>query len=147
MNRLANLLVYERDGTWAEAWRRALRRAAAVPAVRVVELRSLDDCRESLEEAPTCVVALDAAAAPIDRVLDFVVEIERRYPRAVVVVWLPPHLAEHAALVRELGAAHVLSALREVPSAVSLVCRHVARHVSDLVDPLADVLANLPWSE
>ncbi len=95
------VIVCERTLKWAAALRRHL------PAnARLRETRALGECAVELDAAPESFLVLELSESNLPRVLAFLAELARRWPRAAALVVAEPSLAEHQWLVREAGAVH-----------------------------------------
>lgn len=148
----AALIVCERSGAWAAAWRQSWsrqvdRRTLQLPAVRCVETRSGAECLESLADAPAAFVLVELTAASRQQSLALLSQIMLRSRQAVVAVAAERRLAPYEWRVRELGAAHFLMSPRELPALCRMVERHATR-ASEIDLELEDrIWAELPWGE
>jgi hypothetical protein len=139
----SGLILCERTGRWAVAFRRAL----GVRRTAVTETRSLAACTARLSEQPASVVAVEVTAANLERVLAAVPAWQRRHPQCRFVALVAEELAAAEDLLREAGAVDVLHRAREVPQAARLVVRHMDAAPADGV-PLEQAIASkLPWSK
>lgn len=144
----ASLIVYERTGDWAAAWRRVL---TGRPEVRIVETRNFDDLGSQVEINPRAAVALELTASSVDSVLGWLASYQRRFPSGVVLVLAARQLACYEDLARELGAAWFVTSLRQLPALAGVVVRHAVRQLAS--PPFGSqpsieeqVKARLPWS-
>jgi hypothetical protein len=143
----AALIVCERTGNWAAAWRRAFGRSPlGQPQVPIVETRSLDECRQSLRLSPASFVSLELTAANLDSICELLSSLERQFPAAIAVVTAARSLDGCEPIVRELGALHFVSSPRALPSLASIVRRHLARQPRPDRDPAERIRASLPWA-
>ena len=139
----SSLIICERTGRWAVAFRRALgdRRNA------ITESRSLAACAAQLAAQPASVVAIEVTAANLERVLAAVSAWQRRHPQCRIVALVAEGLGAAEDLLREAGAVGVLHRAREVPQAAKLVVRHVDAAPSDDVPLEQAIVSRLPWSK
>ena len=122
------LIVFERMGDWAVAWRRALA-AADLSAVEVVETRSIDECIELLESQGDALLVAEAVPITVHAVLELLAMVDRRFPRATSIVMAEPLLRRTTGQTfREHGAQLVISSRYELPSAMRLTKKHFARN-------------------
>jgi hypothetical protein len=136
------LLICERTGRWAIAWRRALGAEA-----RVQEVRSLKQVDEFLLTTPNVPVAVDGAAFSSEKLLQAIARWSAA--RATVLVMAPQAWAEEESTLREAGATHVVFSPRSLRPAVCLVERHYQRLPSQPaeVGTLEErIQARLPWA-
>jgi hypothetical protein len=136
------VIVCERTGAWARALRRELDDFAA----RIVETRSLSECRQELAASSASVVALEFTAATTDATLEFLSRLLSDFPRGQAVVLAGRDRRAWEWLVRELGAVHVVRSPRQMPSVAEIVRRHL-----DAFPPQPDlaeqILAELSWGD
>ena len=137
----SSLILCERTGRWAVAFRRAL--GGRCTAVK--ESRSLAACAAHLVEQPASVVAVEVTAANLERVLAAVPAWQRRHPQCRFVALLAEELAAAEELLREAGAVDVLHRAREVPQAAKLVVRHLDAAPADDVPLEQAIVSRLPW--
>lgn len=94
----------------------------------VVESRSLDECRELLDEHPTALAVIELSRGNIEAVCSLLASIERRWPRAVVVLVTDAELRDETELLlREHGAQHVMSSRYDLTGAIDIARRHFRR--------------------
>lgn len=144
----AVLIVCERRGDWAAAWRQALLARGTrdgQPPIRLVETRSLADCRRELAANPAATVAVELTDAGADNTLSWLAAVEHEFPAAVVVVMAARRLAGYEELVRELGVAWFTTAPRQLLRLVSVFERHAARLPATEMSVEERVAAQLPW--
>lgn len=146
------LIVCERTGQWAAAWRQAwLRRsqrsARPLPEVRCIETRSPAECLEKLAKAPAAFVLVELTAESCDRALELLSQIALRCRQAVAAVAAERRLADHEWLARELGAAHFIISPRELPGLCRMVERHAALAPEIELELEERIWASLPWGE
>jgi hypothetical protein len=148
----ATLIVCERNGAWAAAWRqswsrRAEQRASSLPDVRCLETRSGAECLERLADAPAAVVLVELTAASSERSLSLLSQIALCSRQALAVVAAERQFAPYEWTIRELGAVHFLVSPRELPALCGLVERHAARAPEIELELEDGIWAELPWGE
>jgi DNA-binding response OmpR family regulator len=136
------LIVCEQTGRWAAALRLALENER----LRIVETRSLAECGERLEESPEALVAVELTPANLDAVLEWLLNFERNFPDARVVVLADRGLEGYELLARELGAVHFTTSPRQLDQMIPLVRAFQPRRPGEL-SPTEQILADLPWDE
>lgn len=125
------LIVCERTGDWAVAWRSALAGGGRTATVTISESRSIDECRALLDEHSAAVAVIEITQTNFEAGCSLLADLERRWPRAAVMVVVDSKARAEAELpLREHGAQHVMSSRYELPSAVQLALRHFARGTS-----------------
>jgi hypothetical protein len=136
------LLICERTGRWAIAWRGALGAEA-----RVQEVRSLKQVDEILQPTPSVPVAVDGAAFSSEKLLQAIARWSAA--GATVLVMAPQDWVGEESTFREVGATHVVFSPRSLRPAVRLV----ERHYRGLPDEPAEVgtveeriRRRLPWA-
>lgn len=135
------LIVCERTGRWAVAFRRALGKRE----IAILESRSLSACESPLAENPAAIVAVEATASNLEAVLVALPKWQRRFADCRIIVLAAAELAAAEHLLREAGAMSVLYSTRHVPAAANLVVRHGARCPAT-EQPLESLIQNrLPW--
>ena len=135
------LIVCERTGRWAVAFRRAL----AERGTALVESRSLQECETRLTENPAAIVAIEMTARNLESVLLALPKWQRHFADCRFVVLSAAELAAAEHLLREAGAISVLYSTRHVPAAAKLVSRHGARSPAT-EQPLESLIQErLPW--
>ncbi len=139
----SSLVICERTGRWAVAFRRALGKGRA----SIKESRSLAACAAQLAAQPAAVVALEVTSANLDRVLTLVPAWQRRHPQCRFVALVAQELAPAGDLLREAGAMAVLHGARDVSQAARLVERHVAALPAEDLALEQSILSRLPWSK
>jgi len=154
------LLVCERRGDWAFALKRAFAQLPAGERPRIVETRSVAECRERWNSsdgvgAASAALVVEWNPAAAEPICELLMAHARRLPTGVrIVVAAPPADAlERSAcesLLREAGATEVVDSPRRVAAAVDLVRRRLAARPQSVaaVEPesIADrVRASLPW--
>jgi DNA-binding response OmpR family regulator len=132
------IVVCERRKVWAVA----LRRESARSDLRIVETRTLDDCRQEAQHAPSALVVCEATRDRLEAVLRFLVEWQTQPAAPPVAVVGERSMRRHAAALREAGAVHVMFSPRQLAGVVRMATRHAARR------PAADErsLTQLAWS-
>ena len=138
----SQIIVCEKTGRWAVAFRRALFRQG----VPLKESRSLVGCGRELAQRPASVVAVEVTADNLEAAVSALIDWSRSFPGSRIVAVGDSQVASAALLLREAGAIAVLTSAREVPSVIPLVQRHIANvPAADL--PLEQAAwASLPWS-
>jgi len=145
--RTARWIVCERTGTWAAALRTRLRqRGDDLPGGLIREARGLAECQPLLCRWPASVVALEVTRTDFSACVDWVVELEHRFPRALAVILSQLDLPEAEWALREAGAGHVIRSLRDVELVTQLAVRHVRRAPRAHIGAVERILAELPWS-
>jgi hypothetical protein len=142
MNHKPGVIVCERKGAWAAGLRRHLPRE-----VRLRETRVLADCASALAEAPGSLVVLELTLAHLDGVLEFLGDVESRYPLAAVVVVADRSLEPYEGLFREAGAVHFATSPRTADALARLAARHLARLPQQTGTLAARIWTSLPWPE
>jgi hypothetical protein len=136
-----HLIICEKMGRWAAALRLALEGQEP----HIVETRSLAGCERALAKSPWSLMAIEATAANLEAVLDFVLRATARFPHLSVVVLLDSDASEAAALFCEAGAIGVVVSLLEAPRLARLARRQFA--IAPQHEPgLAEFVASrMPW--
>jgi hypothetical protein len=137
------LIVLERDGHWATA----LRLAISEPAVRLVEVRSWDECWRRLQEHPSALVAVELTDANIDAVVAALGRIERKFPQAAPLIFAERKLAPYRGVLCEAGALHFVTSPRELGGVNEILCRRSHFSVTDASNGLDEIVAELPWRD
>jgi hypothetical protein len=139
------IVIYEATGDWAVALRRE-----ALPPLGVVETRSTDELLRELSQSPAAVVAIEISASRIEDAIAKVAKIGRQFPRAVIVALTNRPLGRLEPIIRESGAAHVVSSTRQAAEITAIAQKHLAS--MDQNDFNAEegnyeqqILAHLPW--
>lgn len=147
------MIVCERTGQWAVAWRQAWRRAAPPGGepreLPLIETRSPAECLATLAACPAAFVLIELAAASCEQNLELLLQISLLDRQATAAVAAERPLAEYEWLVRELGAVHFLTSPREL----SPLCRMASRYAvllpdvksRDEVDGDEHIWNRLPW--
>ncbi|MCI0361599.1 MAG: hypothetical protein L0211_24210 [Planctomycetaceae bacterium] len=137
------LIVCEKSGRWAVAFRRAL----TDEVQRISEVRSIFGCESMLEEHRTSIVAVEVTTANLDGVIAAIPSWLRRFPHCRVLALTEAELASAETLLREAGAVAVLKSTRDASAAARLVERHFAA-APEIDLPLAQAIAaGLPWAK
>jgi DNA-binding NarL/FixJ family response regulator len=137
-------IVLERDGHWAAAIRQEL----ADAAVHIVETRSWDEVWQLVGQTPSALIAAELSAANAERILSALATIERRHPRAAMIVLADRQLASCRDLLLEAGALHFITSPRRLDEIRCIVCRRAERFKPSLAgrDRLEEIRDSLPWS-
>jgi hypothetical protein len=139
------LIVLELDGHWAAA----LRRAIGEPAVRLVEVRSWDECWRRLQEHPSALVGVELTDANIDAVVAALGRIDRQFPQAAPLIFAERKLARYRGALCEAGALHFVTSPRELGGVNEILCRrsHFSETVAGASNRLDEIVAELPWRD
>jgi hypothetical protein len=137
----AKILVCERNGHWAVALRRALRRTRQ----RVHETRSFAECRQELARSEASFVAWELVPGSDELMLRRLLELRRDFPRACVAVLARRGLESFQWVLRAAGACHVVFSPRDAASVARLVERHVAETAEEDLTFREAVWRRLPW--
>jgi hypothetical protein len=145
------VIICERTGEWAIAWRRVWsRRASGSGPIRLIETRSASHCRDALADVPEAFTIVELAPSACDAALDLLRDILFRFPRAPCAVVADDRLRGYEWLARELGALDFIT----TPLTLDRLCLPAARHLArwrppreygrheDLAQRLWD---ELPW--
>ena len=116
-----HLIVCEKSGRWAVAFRRAL----GGEARQMIEVRSILSCETMLAQHPTSIIAIEITAANLDTLVAAVPGWLRSFPHCRVLALAEADLASAETLLREAGAVAVLHSTREAPAACRLIERHI----------------------
>jgi hypothetical protein len=137
------LILCEKTGRWAVAFRRAL----ADEARQMIEVRSILGCETMLAQHPASLVAIEITAGNLDAVVGAFPGWLRNFPHCRVMALAAADLASAETLLREAGAVAVLQSTRDAPAACRLIERHFeAVPATDL--PLEQAIeATLPWAK
>jgi hypothetical protein len=139
---VARLIVSEKAGQWAAAFRRLLLHGA----LRVHETRSLVECWEELGKSPASFLVLELTEDNVDSLLTRLDDLNRRYPAASAAVVAARRLSRYEWLIREAGAAHVLFSPRRLEPIVTMARRHLDRAPREKMSFRKSVWARLPWA-
>ena len=136
------LVICERRNRWAVA----LRRSLAESSLRVVETRTLDDCRREAERAPWAVVVCEISQENAEAVLRFLVESQVDANSPPVVVVGQRELRESEAAFRTAGAVHAVFTARELGGVARMVLRQAEQRPEQDASSLAEwAWSQLPW--
>ncbi len=138
---LPPLIVCERTGRWALAWRKALR----ATNIRVIETRSVPECRQRLVESPGAAVSLEWRTENAESTLEILAGWDDEYPTALAMVTADHRLAEAEELAREAGAAWFVTSVRQLPSLAAVVARHAAQQPQPAASAHDRIWEQLPW--
>jgi hypothetical protein len=151
------LLICERTGTWAAALRRVDRSTIEQPPPRIVEARSLVECRKGFDgpssaDFAVAPLVVESTIGDLADLLDLLTVHVRRRPRVPRFVVGPLPSDDFELLLREAGAVDWIASPRGVDRIVQTLRRYdpsvAAPRVSLLEPPisLTDRLrASLPW--
>jgi len=136
------LIICEKTGRWAVAFRRAL----ADRGERIVEARSLAGCARQLDRHPASFVAIEISAVNLDTVLAVVPDWLRRFPHCRVIALLESDLAAAESLLREAGVVAVVRTTREAPTVALRAQQHLDAAPADDLPLEQAILSSLPWA-
>ncbi|MBN8626514.1 MAG: hypothetical protein J0M17_13585 [Planctomycetes bacterium] len=151
------LLICERTGTWAAALRRGVRSTAERPTPRIIETRSLVECRKgfdgpSSDDFAVAPLVVESTIGDLADLLDLLTVHLRRRPRVPRFVVGPLPSDDFELLLSEAGAVDWIASPRNVGRIVQTLRRYdprIAAPPVDLLKPqtsLTDRLrASLPW--
>ncbi|MCE9524898.1 MAG: hypothetical protein K8R36_02455 [Planctomycetales bacterium] len=141
----------ERSGDWAVAWRQtAARESLSLP---LVETRSLVEAAESLAGQPTVFLVVELQVGNLERVVDLLRTLDRRYPQARAAVVAPRSLRASGGLMRELGVVDFVTSPRQLGPLVQAARRHAELLAGEGVAEDTDqttterIWAKLPWND
>ena len=137
----ALLIVCERDGRWSTALR--LRMPQGLP--QICETRVLDDCWATLRQCPASFVVVELTETGADALLDRLACRERLFPLVRVAVVADRQLADYEPLVREAGAIHFTTSIREAAPLADLARRHLDRAPRPDRTHTEKIFDRLPW--
>ena len=138
----ADVIICERSGSWAAALRPVVVDAGA----RVRETRTLVECEIELEHSPTAVVAVEVTAENLARALHCVDAWRASYPGAMLVALLAREVGQFDEVLREAGAAHVVTGTRRLHG-ISAIIEVRTRRRSGRPNMLEEIWAGLPWDD
>ena len=139
--RSCQLIICERESQFAPALRRELANNASL----VVETRSLAGSEAALAESPESLAVIEATAANLASVVDFLVRLRERYPRASVAVVLNCITINDESLFNEAGAIAVVRSVLEAPAIARLAERKFAAASKSELSLPEFVAQRLPW--
>lgn len=137
----------ESRGGWAVACRQALVKAPNAADIRLIETRTLADCRREIRSSPGALVTIELTADRCDDALKLMLELSRWQPRVAVAVTAERAWRNYEPLVRELGAVHFVVSPRQVSPLAEIASRHLARWSECDQTEEERTLARLPWRE
>jgi hypothetical protein len=140
----ASLIVCERTGRWAAAWRKAFE-AAGVP-YSLVNTRSLAACEAELREAPSSMAAIELTPSNVEDLARFAVDVMRRHPLSRWLALAEPGLADCRWPVYEMGAVSFAVSVRELPRLTGIFQRHALRRPEPQQGLRDRMWARLPWA-
>ena len=100
-----------------------LRRSLRATGVRVIETRSMADCRQRLSESSGAAVSLEWRADTADSILELLARWDDEHPEVLAIVTAVRGPAEIEELVREAGAAWFVNSVRQLPALAAVVAR------------------------
>lgn len=137
----ARLIVCERSGRWAAAFRRM-----AADDLPLRETRSFEQVERELEKLPASVAAIEINGVSAARIASQLAAWTTRYSAARFLLLAEADVADSEPELREAGACHVVYSSRELAATVELVRRHLARAPRPELSLEESILAALPWS-
>lgn len=137
----ARFIVCERTGQWAVALRRELPR----PDVYLHQTRSVSECWELLGRYPASFLVVELTRANADALLDRMAWLERDFPLARVAVVAQRSLGIYEQLIRQAGAVHFTSSLRDLRPLACLACRHLDQAPRPQRSVTEQIWDSLPW--
>jgi hypothetical protein len=137
----ARLLVCEKTGRWAAA----LRREVAGSALRVVESRSLAECRREVERSPASFVLVELTGANVVKIVEWIESVLREFPELRIAVLGHREAREHEAQVREAGAIYVAFSPRRLGPVVRMARRRLALAPQEELTFREKLWKRLPW--
>jgi hypothetical protein len=147
----APLILCERSGGWAVAWRKCWAATVGRRPCRVVETRSAAECRDVLQElkrAGTAAgfVVAELSAAQLTETLDLLATIEREFPEFRTAAVANRSLqAMLDPVVRELGAVDLVVSPRRLAPLVRTAAKHLARQAGRELNERERIMDSLPW--
>jgi hypothetical protein len=138
----AKVIVCEPGSSWAVAMRREM---GSLP-VRIHETRSLEECRQLLDEFPASFLVVQLTRAGLEGLLGLLAHLARDYPWARLAVVAGRELAAAEWLVREAGAVHFAASPRQLAGLVRSAHRHCEAVPGPRLSLAEEVWAGLPWS-
>ena len=134
------LLILERTGVWARAWRER-------PVdIRAHELRSLADLETELVAAPASMLFLEFEPANWESRCHAALKWNRQYAQVRMVALTTAKMNFLEPVLRELGVADVISHVRELSRVSGFVRRHMYQFPSADRTLLEQWLARVPWT-
>jgi hypothetical protein len=135
------LIVCERTGRWALAWRKSL----GSKRVRLIETRSVAECRQTLAKMPTAAVSLEWRAETAEATCEMLANWDRDFPGALPIVTADRSQNEAETLAREAGAAWFVISPRQLPALGPMLLRHLARQPQPSASMRERIWEQLPW--
>ncbi len=137
----AKFIVCEPGLSWAVG----LRREAGTWPIRIHETRSLEQCRQLLDEHPASFLVIQLTRAGLEGLLGFLARIRGDYPWARLAVVSGRELAAAERLLREAGAVHFLTSPRQLAGLIRTARRHLEAVPQPQLSPAEEIWAALPW--
>jgi hypothetical protein len=141
------VIVCERTGRWAAALRRDAAGAPRILETRILETRTLDDCRAELRLHPQALVVCEVTENNLPRVLRLLVELQATSPATRAMIVGARTLERHEALLREAGAVHALFSPRSMRAAGDMLRRQAAGASSEPESLETLAWSRLPWGD
>ena len=142
------VLICERTGAWAAAWRRVWSRRATHGnlAPRLIEVRSTQECREVAADHPATFVVAELTAAGVEQTLDLLFDLGSRFPGVASAVVAERAMSAYEELARELGALAFAVSPLDLEPVCDLAQRHLCRGAIEPSDIYEKIWSELPWS-
>jgi hypothetical protein len=137
----ALVVLCERAPRYAIAIRRLL------PDVKVLETRHLDDATAALQVSPDALLVLDVEARKAPQTIAFLAQLQGELPRVRTIAGIPCASVPWELLLREAGAAYVLTTPRKLNSLAPWMRAHLARAPQPQISLRERVWQRLPWPE
>lgn len=137
----SQLILCEKRGDWAVAFRRALPELAE----RIRETRSCDECWDELKTAPASIVAVAVERQSVAASWEFLAKVARRFNAARTLILAAPEVRPFAWQLRSAGAVAAIFSWLEVPQIAPLVARHLAMYPSRDRSLRQQIMDRLPW--
>jgi hypothetical protein len=135
------LILCEKNPHFAPAVRREL----TGNSIQMIETRGLAACEAALAESPESLVAIETTVANLEAVVDFVLNLGSRYPRARAVALLNTDMAAAETLLAEAGAIAVFHSLLDAPALARLAERKAGGVSPEDLSLQEFVAERLPW--
>ncbi|HTN74087.1 MAG TPA: hypothetical protein VL096_02525 [Pirellulaceae bacterium] len=138
----AGLVVCEKSGQWAQAWRRELG-----SGTRVVEARFVDDAWQQLQRFPHGALAMELRAEQSPQLVALLARVQAERPHVLCVAHLTSESPAWELLLREAGALAIIASPRRMATAVTMLHKHLARAPQPNLSFREAIWRQLPWSE
>ncbi len=139
---MTKIIVYEERGIWAAA----LRMELADPRWRIIETRTLDDCRQQLREVGPALLIVHVMPNNAEGTLTWLSRLSREFPRTRIVVVASREMQGIETSVRGWGAIYFTTSPRRLRPLKLAVERFDALTPQDsAADFRQEIWARLPW--